>query len=322
MPFDLIPLTTGAVTASIADDLDLARTLVREELAASTRSGYQRDVRLFVRWCDARGVCPMPASTSVVAAYIASLTREGTIRAGTLSRRLAALAWAHKIGGQPDPTRDAVRALLRSARRTLGVAPVNRKAAISPDMLLAMLDHCPDTLAGKRDRALLSLGWAAAMRRSELVALTVEDVETVAGGVHLHIRKSKTDQEGAGQTIAVPDRPRDRIRPVAALRAWLKAAKIKTGPIFRRVNKAGRLQGQLDCGSVGTVVKHYAKLAGFDVDTLAGHSLRVGFTTSAAATGASAATMANVTRHTDMNVLFGYIRTVNLVADYPAAILR
>jgi integrase len=75
-------------------------------------------------------------------------------------------------------------------------------------------------MAGKRDRALLALGWAAAMRRSELVALAVEDVETVPGGIHVHIRKSKTDQEGAGQVIAVPDRVRDRIRPVAALRAW------------------------------------------------------------------------------------------------------
>ena len=131
-----------------------------------------------------------------------------------------------------------------------------------------MLTLCPTTLAGKRDRTLLTLGWAAALRRSELTALTVEDIETVAGGIHVRIRKSKTDQEGAGQTIAVPDRAKDRIRPVAALRAWLKAAKIKSGPIFRRINKASRLQDQLDGGCVGLIVKHYAKLAGFDVDAL------------------------------------------------------
>ena len=322
MPHDLAVLTDTSVPALIADDLDLARTLVREELAASTRAGYQRDVRLFAAWCDSRGVCPMPASPAVVAVYIAHLTRAGTIRAGTLSRRLAALAWAHKIAGAPDPTRDAVRSLLRSARRQLGTAPVNRKAAITPDMLVGMLALCPDTLTGKRDRALLSLGWALALRRSELVALNLEDIEQVIGGIHLHIRKSKTDQEGAGQTIAVPDGGRDRIRPVRELRAWVKAAKIKSGPIFCRVNKAGRLQDRLDGGAVGLIVKRYAQLAGYDVDSLGGHSLRVGFTTSAAATGASAATMANVTRHTDMNVLFGYIRTQNLIADYPAEILR
>jgi hypothetical protein len=117
-------------------------------------------------------------------------------------------------------------------------------------------------------------------------------------------------------------RARDRIRPVALLRAWLKAAKIKSGPIFLRVNKSDRTQDQLDGGSVGLIVKRYARLAGFDVDALGGHSLRVGFTTSAAASSATAAMMANVTRHTDMNVLFGYIRTANAIADYPAAILR
>jgi hypothetical protein len=91
-------------------------------------------------------------NSSVVAAYVASLTRgEGTIRAGTLSRRLAALAWAHKIAGELDPTRDAVRALLRSARRHLGTAPVHRKAAITPDMLVAMLELCPPTGDGERD---------------------------------------------------------------------------------------------------------------------------------------------------------------------------
>jgi integrase len=133
----------------------------------------------------------------------------------------------------------------------------------------------------------------------------VEDIETVQGGIRIVIRRSKTDQEGAGQTIGVPDRPRDRIRPVVALRAWLKAAKIKSGPIFVRVNKAGKLQAQLDGGSVGLIVKHYAKLAGFDADTLGGHSLRTGFVTAAAAIGASVATLANVTRHSSADVLLG-----------------
>jgi site-specific recombinase XerD len=330
MPHDLTPLfPSGTDLALLADDLDLAKELVKEELAASTREGYGRDFKQFSRWCASRNVSPMPATPAVVAAYVAFLVRESQLRGATLSRRMAAIAWVHQIAGEPDPTtetdqhtRSAVRPLLRAARRRLGTEAVNRKAAITPDMLVVMLHLCSDTLAGKRDRALLSLGWAAALRRSELVALNVEDIEQVAGGIHLHIRRSKTDQEGAGQTIAVPDRARDRIRPAAALRAWLKAAKIKQGPIFLRVNKAGRVQDPIDGGSVGLVVKKYAALAGLDVEALGGHSLRAGFATSAAAVGASASEMANVTRHTDINVLFGYIRTVNLVADYPAKILR
>jgi integrase len=185
-----------------------------------------------------------------------------------------------------------------------------------------MLELCPPTLAGKRDRALLSLGWALALRRSELVALEVEDIESVPGGMHVRIRRSKTDQLSVGTTVACPDRAKDRIRPARDLKAWLRAAKIKTGPIFTRVNKSGRIEARLDGGSVGQLVKRYAGLAGFDVDSLGGHSLRTGFVTSAAATGASVAVLANVTRHTSADVLLGYVRTANLVADYPVAILR
>lgn len=323
MPFDLVPLSGGEMSPRIAELLDRAKGLVAEELAVSTREGYMRDFRAFTAWCQRHGLPSMPATSSAVAAYITDIEMTGRLRGPTLSRRLAGIGWCHKVRGAADPTKGpAIRSLLRSVRRNLGVAPVNRKAALTPDQLVTMLDLCPNTLAGKRDRALLALGWAAALRRSELVALTVEDIEYVQGGVHLHIRRSKTDQPGEGQTIALPDRPRDRIRPVREVRAWLKAARIKSGPIFCRVNKSGRLQAPLDGGSVGTIVKKYAGLAGFDADTLGGHSLRVGFVTAAAATGASAAEMANVTRHSDMNVLFGYIRTANLIGDYPAAILR
>jgi site-specific recombinase XerD len=330
VPHDLITIdAANTIPALLADDLDLAKLLVTEELAESTRAGYTRDVRLFAAWCDARGVCPMPSSPAIVASYVAHLVREGTIRGATLSRRIAAIAWCHKIAGEPDPTtstgpttRSAVRPLLRAARRRLGTETVNRKAAISPDMMVEMLALCPATLTGKRDRALLCLGWCAALRRSELTALNVEDVETVVGGVHVRVRKSKTDQLGVGASIGLPDRARDRIRPVRELKAWLRAGRIRSGAIFCRINKVGRLQGRLDSGSVGLIVKHYALLAGFDVESLGGHSLRIGFATSAAAAGATAAEMQAVTRHTDVNTLFTYIRSVNLVADYPAAILR
>ena len=181
----------------------------------------------------------MPASPAVVAAYVASLVREGRVRAGTLSRRMAAISWAHRLANEPDPTketdpatRSAVGPLLRSARRTLGTAAVNRKAAVSPDMLISMMEQCPATLTGKRDRALLGLGWSLALRRSELAALQVEDLEWVPGGLHVRISRSKTDQEGAGQTIAVPDRQRDSIRPVRELRTRPRAARTKSGPML------------------------------------------------------------------------------------------
>ena len=149
-----------------------------------------------------------------------------------------------------------------------------------------MLALCPATLAGHRDRALLALGFAGAFRRSELVALEVADLTEVPDGLRVRIRRSKTDQEGEGAEIAIPRGY--RLRPVEAVQAWLAAAEISAGPVFRPVLKGGRVQGvPLTPHSAAQIVKTYAGRAGLDPVQFAGHSLRSGFLTSAAEAGAS-----------------------------------
>jgi integrase len=141
-----------------------------------------------------------------------------------------------------------------------------------------MLDVCPDTLRGKRDRALLALGFAGAFRRSELVALTVADLAEVVDGLRVTIRHSKTDQEGQGQEIAIPRG--SRLRPVEAVQAWLAAAGITEGPIFRAINRGGRVgAASLGDDGVADLVKAYAQRVGLDAGTFSGHSLRAGFLT-------------------------------------------
>ncbi len=148
----------------------------------------------------------------------------------------------------------------------------------------------------------LLLGFAGAFRRSELVALRVEDLVDAPDGLRVIVRRSKTDQEGVGQEVAVPHGA--RLRPVEAVRAWLTAGGIETGPVFRRVRKNGRVGDEaLTAEAVALVVKRYAEAVGLRPEDFAGHSLRAGFLTSGAESGASVFKLMEVSRHKSMDTL-------------------
>jgi integrase len=196
----------------------------------------------------------------------------------------------------------------------VGTAKAKKSPAIS-ERIKSMAVACPDTIAGKRDRALLLLGFAGAFRRSELVALNVEHIEETADGLRIFIASSKTDQECAGATIAIVRG--SNACPVTALRDWLDAAGIESGPIFRSINKAGQVSPQrLSDRSVANLVKAYAERIGLDANLFAGHSLRAGFLTSAAGRGASIFKMMDVSRHKSVDTLRGYVRDAELFKDH------
>jgi integrase len=181
--------------------------------------------------------------------------------------------------------------------------------------VLAMAHEITEKVIGERRvEALRDL----AARRSELVALDVADLEECPEGLRVTIRRSKTDQEGAGAVVAVC---RGSIAcPVAAVKEWLAAAGITEGPVFRRVNRGGRLlPGRLRAQSVGLIVKAYAARLGLDADAFSGHSLRSGFLTSAAARGASLFKMMDVSRHKSIDVLRGYVRDADAFRDHAGA---
>jgi len=303
--------------AELAPDVAAAVNYARAEKAPATRRAYGTDFYLFSAWCDAKGAPALPASAETVAAYLAAEADRGT-KASTLGRRIAAIRFAHKLASLPTPTdSEAVKATLRGIRRTIGAAKVKKAPAIA-EWIKAMVRTCPDTVAGKRDRALLLLGFAGAFRRSELVALDVEHVEETVDGLRVLIACSKTDQEGEGATIAIA-RGSDAC-PVRALREWLDAAGIESGPIFRPINKAGTVSEQrLTDRSVANLVKAYAGRAGLDAKLFAGHSLRSGFLTSAAGKGASIFKMMDVSRHKSVDNLRGYVRDAELFKDHAGA---
>jgi len=178
-----------------------------------------------------------------------------------------------------------------------------------------MISHCPKTLAGKRDKAILLLGFASAFRRSELAALTVADILVTSDGLKVTIRKSKTDQEGQGQTIAIPMGA--KLLVVKALNDWLEAANINDGHLFCPITRGDTLRPTpLTDRSIASVVKKYAALAGLNEADFSGHSLRAGFLTSAAEAGATVFKMAEVSRHKSIETLRGYVRSAELFKDH------
>jgi site-specific recombinase XerD len=266
-------------------DADALRGFAENEKAASTRRAYRADFSAFVAWCAARGLSSLPASPQVVAWHISAIACEG-LSVSSIGRRLAGVAYAHKLAKLPSPTgSDDVRAILAGIRRTLGTAP-KRKAAATAEHVRLMVDACPPTMIGLRDKALLAFGFAGAFRRSELVALQVSDLEEVPDGYRVIIRRSKTDQTGAGAEIVIPRGL--RIRPVATLQEWLQAAAITESYLFRAVHRGGHVRPWgLRGADAAAIVKHYAERAGLDPTEFSGHSLRAGFVTSAAESGAS-----------------------------------
>jgi integrase len=209
-----------------------------------------------------------------------------------------------------------VKATVRGIRRTLAAGQV-KKTPATAEKIVAMVTTARRDLKGLRDRALLLLGFAGAFRRSELVALDLADLEFCDGGLRVHIHRSKTDQEGIGATIAIVTG--SIACPVQAVRTWLEAAGITSGPLFRSIRKGGAIGERLTDQSVGHIVKAHAERVGLDPTTFAGHSLRAGFLTSAAKRGASIFKMMDLSRHKSMDTLRGYVRDADLFRDNAGA---
>jgi site-specific recombinase XerD len=316
-PNALVPVAVAALPAILAPDLEKAADLARQEKAQATRRAYGSDFQIFRTWCAGRGVSALPATAESVAAFLACEVDRG-IKPSTIGRRVASVRYAHKLANLlPVPTdSEVVKAVVRGIRRQLGTAPRKKTPAVA-EMIISMALGTGDGAKGIRDRALLLLGFAGAFRRSELVALDCEDIEESETGLKVTIRRSKTDQEGEGATIAIV---RGAICcPVAAVRAWRDAAGISTGALFCSIKKGGKIGTRLSAQSVADIVKAHAENVGLDPALFAGHSLRSGFLTSAAKRGASIFKMMDQSRHKSVDTLRGYVRDAEIFKDHAGA---
>jgi integrase len=265
-------------------------------------------------WCQARNLSPLPAAPVTLAAFIACEAQRGS-KPSSITRRIAGIRHAHLLAGHQPPTQsEMLKATMRGIRRTIGIAP-NRKAPLTADCVRAMVEAAPDSLIGLRDRALLLIGFAGALRRSELVALNVDDLTQITPGLRLRVRASKTDQEQQGANVAI--HRGSTTCPINALKDWLRAACIHQGPVFRQIFKGGRVtNARLSDRAIAEIFKNYAKRVGLDPTLFSGHSLRAGFLTSAAQGGASIFKLRDVSRHRSMDTLSGYIRDADCFRDH------
>ena len=288
------------------------RTYQRADKASATIRAYKSDAGLFDLWCREQGFAgAVPASPEMVAAFLTAEAERG-VKAATISRRTAAIRYAHKLARHPDPTEsEHVKSAVRGIRRTIGAAH-KQKAPATAEIVAAMLSHCPPGLVGKRDRAILALGFAGAFRRSELVALDVSDLVDDRDGIRLTIRRSKTDQEGRGHEVAIPHGR--HLKPVRAIKDWLEASGITEGPLFRPISRSGNVRGdaRLTCKSIAELVKRYAEKVGLQASEFGAHSLRAGFVTTAADRDVELTRIMDVTRHKDVRTVTGYVRRTNL----------
>ena len=305
---DLSPVPSEGQTLS-----PRARKYARQARAASTVRAYRAAWSEFQSFAQVRAETALPAAANLVAEYISALADHGE-KPSTIQVKLAAIAAAHRLAKQPDPTVDEdVRMIMAGIRRERGTAPQKKAPALLPDVrkILAVL---PDTLAGRRDRALLLIGFAGAFRRSELVDLDVADLR-LDTKVTIKVRRAKTDQEGQGLTKIIPRLTDQSLCPVTALQGWLEASGIQSGAVFRQIDRWGNMrQRRLTPQSVALIVKSAAKRAGLESRQFAGHSLRSGFITEAAQAGVLSRDIMAQTGHKSEAVMRDYIQDAGLGA--------
>ncbi len=309
-------------------DRDLQREALASELSYNTRTAYEKGWGKFLDYCFAECIVdPLAVSPDEVARFFVHLATQpsplsGVIPSmGTVTLYKSAVNKKYLEAGKPSPTNHpVVRSTLKGLARLKGSSS-RRVEALREYHIAAMLQACPNTLIGKRDAAVIAVGFAGALRRSEICNLVVSDVEFLDSRrsdedrMWLTIRQSKTDQPGKGQRVAILDGR--AIRPIKRLRLWLENSGIAKGPLFQTMRRGGHLRGKpMHHSDIPRILKHYAALIGLDPKDIAGHSLRAGFVTSAAVHHARLDKIMEVTRHTNPATVMRYIRDADAFADH------
>lgn len=324
-----LPATARPAFASTTiDDPGLARAgltpvdaaRIGEALAAARTDGTRRlyDVvwNQWQRWCADRGVAAVPADPLTVCAYLTERAEAGRAT-GTLDMACTVIRHVHRTTGAVDPiATEAVRQVRRGLRRTYGAAPRRLARPLSVEeirQIVGGIDRA--TPHGIRDAAIILLGYASALRRAELVALDLADVEPKPAGLLLHIRQSKMDQEGHGEQVAVAHGQHAATDPVAALNAWRELRGESPGALFTRIWGSSISTERLSGHVPARMLRARAEAAGLDGTRITAHSLRAGHATTAALAGVPLNRIAAQTRHKDLGVLVNrYIRPLEALA--------
>ena len=276
---------------------------LRNSKSTNTLRAYQSDYNDFSLFCSKNGFQAMPTEPKILSLYITHLASYSKF--STLKRRLASISIIHKTKGHYIDTKHPIIAEnLMGIKRTNGSNQKGKKPLLIND--LKLLIHAIDQSKEKnirkiRDKALVLIGFSGGFRRSELVDIEYEDIEFVEEGVKIFVKRSKTDQSGEGMTKAIPYFDNINFCPVKALNQWVVEAELKEGKIFNISDK-----------NVALIIKKYANYAGLDAHRYAGHSLRSGFATSTAESGAEERNIMAMTGHKSTEMVRRYIKEANL----------
>jgi site-specific recombinase XerD len=309
-------ISTVPVTPPLSGKIEADPGLRADQAGAyafNTLRAYRANWRDWAAWCERHRKSPLPADIRALRDYLVDLAAGRKV--STLRQRLAAIVRAHRLAGAPFDTKDPILVnVMRRLSREKGTAPEGRQALGTAE-LLEMVRGCDRDLRGLRDRALLLLGFASGLRRSELVDLYVKDLDWRRDGLILTVRRSKTDQAGRGQTVAVLYGRRESSCPVRATKRWIAAAQLGDGPLFRPIKCGTAQPRRMSDRMVALIVKGAAERAGIDPTRLAGHSLRSGHATESASRGADLSQVRDQLRHRRLETTAGYIKARGLTRN-------
>lgn len=312
-----VPERQQVLSAELVETIEAAKRFEELARASNTRRAYNSDWLDFAAYCERHGFQVMPASDRTVELYISYLAfarKPKTLNPSTIARRLAAIAAMHEDSGFESPTGMlVVRNAWKGIRRALRVKP-KPKRAIEVEVLQRLLAPIGrERPIDIRDRAILLLGFSAALRRSEIVALQACDVEFDGKGMVVTIAYSKTNQEGEPERVGVRRGSDLETCPVAALEEWLSISGIKRGALFRAVDRHGNIQSRQMIGaSIAEVVKRATQAAGLDASLVAAHSLRSGHVTTRRRRGDPDYQIRGTTRHKTSTMLDRYTHAQTL----------
>lgn len=284
----------------------------------NTKRAYGSDWTQFVNWCTQNGFDSLPADPETVVYFLTYLGQSR--KASTIKRKMAAISQRHETAGFRSPTKTAlVKGVWDGLQRSIGIKEEGKNALWLDELRQLLTGISGNRLIDHRDRALLVIGWAAALRRSELVALDVEQLAFTRDGLVLDLVRSKTDQKGEGQQVALPYGSNPKTCPVRLLENWLSISGITSGPIFRRIDRHGNMLGRLTAQSVRLIVRNHCEQVGLDPKRYGAHSLRSGFCSTAAKAGKTEHQIMQQTRHKRSDSLQRYIKKVHLFDDNAAS---
>src|SRR6056300_548758 len=289
---------------------------LKNSKANNTVRAYKSDFKDFSLFCAQNGFKSLPSEPKIVSLYLTFLSTKD-VKMSTLKRRLVSIGVIHKIKGHYlDTKHPSIIENILGIKRRKGSVQKGKKPILINNLkqIINIIDQYNNEEINKfRDRSIILIGFSGGFRRNEIVSLDYDDLEFVTEGLKINLRKSKTDQFGEGIVKALPYFDNSQYCPVLSLKKWIEVSKIEVGALFRRFSKGSKLtQNRLTDQTVALLIKKYLKLAGIEEKNYSGHSLRSGFATSAAESGAEERSIMAMTGHKSTEMVRRYIKEANL----------